>query len=130
MQYVNKDAILMGHIHALRQENVILHGKINEILANTARGGGRRGKNSNNNNSTVVEDGDQKDDDKNDTNDKAGLRQRSPKKKRSDAPPGARLQSKAEERLQAEEKKQANSFSIPSWAWFLGMYFFINYILK
>ena len=131
MQYVNKDAILMGHIHALRQENVILHGKINEILANTARGGGRRGKNNNNNNnSTVVEDGGEKDDDKNDTNDKAGLRQRSPKKKRSDAPPGARLQSKAEERLQAEEKKQANSFSIPSWAWFLGMYFFINYILK
>ena len=33
MQYVNKDAILMGHIHALRQENVILHEKINQILA-------------------------------------------------------------------------------------------------
>ena len=40
MQYVNKDVM---PLHALRQENVILQRKINQILAQTARGG-RRGK--------------------------------------------------------------------------------------
>jgi curved DNA-binding protein CbpA len=128
MQYVNKDAILMGHIHALRQENVILHEKINQILAQTARYG-KRNKGSAEVSATaddVVADTDAVSD-----SNSSGLRRRgSPKKKRSDAPPGARLQTKAEERLQAEEKKQASSFSIPSWAWYLGFYFVINYILK
>ncbi len=133
MQYVNKDAILMGHIHALRQENVILHEKINQILAQTARGG-RRGKAS----ADTIVDGEVSGGVNETTdgakealsNDSNGLRRRKLKKKRADAPPGARLQTKAEEQLEAEERKQANSFSIPSWAWYLGFYFFINYVLK
>ena len=65
-----------------------------------------------------------------------GLRRRAPK--RSDAPPGARPHpvsgQGAKQKLDADmQKQQAQAqagFGIPSWAMYIGLYCFFNYVLK
>ena len=96
--------------------------RLNYITAAMQKRGGAKGL------SATTEDGKISPNKRPDTPAISELRNRA---KRADAPPGARVISKEDEKIAAAQKKAANAWpSIPSPVLYLGFYFLINYILK
>ena len=122
MTFVDREGLLMAHVVNLRRENVAIMERLNFITAAIQKRGGAKGI------SAAADDAKASPNKLPDTPAVSELRNRA---KRADAPPGARVMSKEDEKIAAAQKKAASAWpSIPSPVMYLGFYFLINYILK
>ena len=122
MTFVDREGLLMAHVVNLRRENVAIMERLNFITAAIQKRGGAKGI------SAAADDAKASPNKLPDTHAVSELRNRA---KRADAPPGARVMSKEDEKIAAAQKKAASAWpSIPSPVMYLGFYFLINYILK
>jgi hypothetical protein len=148
--YIDKEGLLMAHIVQLRRENVAIISHLNQIQAALTRG--KKGLNmppppvlDKQTGEYIIPDDpatmaapptEEPSVDSAAQNATGGLRRRAPK--RSGAPPGARPHpvsgQGAKQKLDADmQKQQAQAqagFGIPSWAMYIGLYCFFNYVLK